>query len=436
MNSLFWPIAISMILQNSMGFIDAAILSFYDTFAVNSVSIASQIQSIFGPMYFGIASGIGIYTAQAVGAKDKVRLKQVFSIGILMSIAVGIISMLVSYFFNNEIISFYVDPSTDIGKMSLDYFNGTIISKPFLAFNLFFTFQFRTIQKPKIPLVTNSLSLILNSILNVLLIFGFGPIPSMGIMGAAIATNISVILLSVANVIVSLYLKAEFLGSYKLLKSIKFSFILEILQKVYPLMLVELLFGLSRVFYTKLYVQTGDVQFAIEQITSKLALITNSFVMATAFASGILMGEILGEGDPEKLEESQSQVMKFIRKKATFVLLVTTFVLPFGLLVFNVEREVLIYCIFLLFINGVYMFMRTYSSSLLSIIKSGGDTKFTIIADPAVSYLIGLPLSYIALKYFGADLYVLKMIWLVDIFGKFVITFWRYKTGIWKKKVV
>ena len=74
-----------------------------------------------------------------------------------------------------------------------------------LAFNFaFFVFQgiTRSIGRPSVPVYIVSVSVLLNFALNPLLIFGWGPIPGQGVMGAALTTLITQVLASVTGVVV------------------------------------------------------------------------------------------------------------------------------------------------------------------------------------------------------------------------------------------
>jgi hypothetical protein len=50
---------------------------------------------------------------------------------------------------------------------------------------------FRSVNEPRIPLIITSASVVLNTALGLMLVLGLGPIPSLGVAGAGLATLIS-----------------------------------------------------------------------------------------------------------------------------------------------------------------------------------------------------------------------------------------------------
>ncbi len=435
--AIFWPIAISIFLSNALGFIDSAMVANYSTVSLNAINIANQIRSIFGPMYFGILSGIAIFTAQAVGKRDKLAISQSFGFGLLFVLGLSIINFFAVLLFSNQIIGFFVDLNTQVGQEALTFLKVTLINTIFWPISMLFMYQFRSIKKPKIPLYINTAMLITNLVLNLVLIYGLGPIPELGILGAGLGTVLSVGIFIVIYLIIAIKIKADFLAHPKHMFGFTNGYITKVLKTILPLVVIELLFGASRVIYSKLYIELGIESYTLITVSTNITNLVNAGVIATASTAGIVMGEALGQG--RDLTPIKEALFKFMKKIALLMFIVISFILPFTMFLYKPNDIVIehfyAYVYTLMIINGIYMVIRVFSSTFISILKSGGDTKVVIFADPLMSYLIGIPLTALGLYVFNLGVISLKVIWLTEIIGKLVISYYLYKQNRWAKRL-
>ncbi len=435
--AIFWPIAISIFLSNALGFIDSAMVANYSTVSLNAINIANQIRSIFGPMYFGILSGIAIFTAQAVGKRDKLAISQSFGFGLLFVLGLSIINFFAVLLFSNQIIGFFVDLNTQVGQEALIFLKVTLINTIFWPISMLFMYQFRSIKKPKIPLYINTAMLITNLVLNLILIYGLGPIPELGIFGAGLGTVLSVGIFIVIYIIIAIKIKADFLAHPKQMFGFTNSYITKVFKTILPLVVIELLFGASRVIYSKLYIELGIESYTLITVSTNITNLVNAGVIATASTAGIVMGEALGQGSD--LAPIKEALFKFMKKIAFLMFIVISLILPFTMFLYKPNDIVIehfyAYVYTLMIINGIYMVIRVFSSTFISILKSGGDTKVVIFADPLMSYLIGIPLTALGLYVFDLGVISLKVIWLTEIIGKLVISYYLYKQNRWAKRL-
>lgn len=437
LHNIFWPIAISIFISNLVGFIDSAMVANYSTISMNAISIAEQIRSIFGPMYFGILSGIAIYTAQAVGKKDNLMIKQTFGFGLSLILVISSIHFLSILFGSEYIISFFVDSSSSVGQQALSYMRVTLINTIFWPISMLFMYQFRSVQMPRVPLVINTLMLLTNSLLNLLLIYGVGFFPELGVTGAGLATAISVIFYVFVYIAYGIKVKAPFFGKFKTIFSFDRQFAITIFKSTYPLIIIELLFGLSRVVYSKLYLMTGIENYTLVTVATNITNLVNAGIIACASTAGILIGEALGRGDDVK--PLLRELFKFMRFIACFLFLMIAIILPL-LIPFYAPNDIQIdnftlIVYILMLINGVYMVIRIFSSTFISILKSGGDTKVVILADPLSSFILGIPLTFIGIYFWDLPIIPLKILWLSEIVGKLLISYSLFKQGKWEKKL-
>ncbi len=438
--NIFWPIAISMFLQTVIALIDTLILSYYSIDAFTGVSVASQVTAIIGPMYFGVLSALSIYTSQSIGNNDSKRIRQIFGLGIIIMSIMSIVSVILMVTLNDQIIGFYAELNSVMGANALIYLNWTMPAKLFWPISMLFMFQFRAIKETKIPMYINSGMLVLNSVLSLILVYGIGFFPELGIIGVAVATDLSIIGVVIVYIYVCFKKKIIFFNNFADLIDFDYPLLKKILIKAAPLVLVEFLFGFARTLYIKMYIDYSPIIFALDKLATSIVFTINGLVMGTAASVGVVFGEALGKDSEETLEKNRKMSFSFIKKMTALILIISICILPLFILLFQVEDLksinnyfLIMYC--LIIINGIYMSIRIWSSSFVSILRSGGDTNFIILADPISSYLVGLPLTFIAIYFLDVNFLIIKSLWITEVVGKLLISYYRYKQKKWMRKV-
>lgn len=144
---------------------------------INTISLLTKVAS-------------EIKVGQSIGARKYQRAFRFASTTTTLSLIMGILLMLMMYFFSEQIISFF-ELSEDITEHASTYLKIVSISIPciFLLNNL--SGVYNGAGKSNIPFKYNSSGLVINMILDPILIFGVGFIPSLGMFGAAWGTVIA-----------------------------------------------------------------------------------------------------------------------------------------------------------------------------------------------------------------------------------------------------
>ncbi len=431
---LFWPIAMTMMLTSILGFIDSAMMSHYDTYGVSAINFATQFQIIFGPMFFGITTGINIFTVQYFQRGDHKHLVNLFKIALLLMLPIALIYFICVMLFPEQIISFFIDPTSHTGIMAIEYFKIIALNIFMMPINLLFTYQFRAIKRPKITLVVSTLQSLCNIVLNYLLIFGNFGFPEMGIQGAAIATVISRYAFTLIYFVIGYYIKAPFTVGLLSKIEIERELLTTVLQKVWPLVLVEFGFGLARVIYTKLYSFVPIDQYNAMQISNLISFMINAFVIATASSAAIIVGSELAKDQDQDLENTMKNIWTFMFIASIVILVLSSLVLPLAIPLFNTNnQDILVHK--LLIANAIYMAVRVFSSGIIAILKSGGDTKLILLIDAGMSYFVGIPITFITLLVFNDNILALKIALISEVIAKLITGLLRMRKNIWQQKL-
>ncbi|MGL5021257.1 MAG: MATE family efflux transporter [Mycoplasmatales bacterium] len=433
--NLFWPIAMAILLSTLLSFIDSVMISNYNVVGVSAVNIAGQFNFLLGPIFFGILTGINIFTVQYYARDEKKNLKKLVGIALTFMIPLMILSFVFITIFDTQIISIFTDPAGEVGLLALSYMAAFKYNLIFMPLDMLFLYQYRAIKKPRIPLIMSILQVISNIILNYIFIFGNFGSPELGIFGAGLATAMTRFIFIIVNLVYAHIIRAPFIGSIKETFSYDRGLLKVVFLATYPLVIVEFGFAFARILVTKIYVMTGIIEFTAYNIAKVTAFLANALVIATANISSILVGSALSRQQKDEVDIILKSLFKFMGICAISLILISTFVLPLFTPFFGVGDEYYSMVRWILVANGIYMALRVYVSSLIAILKSGADNNFVIFMDAGISYLFGIPLLLIGFYVFDAGIIALNFLLCFEMVLKIFVGMYRYRQNKWRVKL-
>lgn len=250
------PMVLSMISIALYGIIDSMFISKISEYTLEIISISFPIQSIITAIGLGTGIGVNSILAQTLGKKDHSRAKLIIQSGFLITFISWILIVLVFSCFSKYFYSFFSD-SQEIQNQGSIYLTIIVMLSIGTLFQLLFEKVLEAYGKTKSSLAVQFSGAVINLILDPLLIFGFGVIPSMGIKGAAIAT----VLGQCSGMVVGLFiLLKEDLIKLKEIFTIKFdkTILLDIYKVGFPAILLESVTSLITLILNKLLVNISE----------------------------------------------------------------------------------------------------------------------------------------------------------------------------------
>lgn len=185
------PLLIGNVFQNLYNAIDSFWVGHYvGKEALGAVSLVFPIMFFLISVVFGVVGGSTIMIAQYYGAKDTVNLQKTFNTSFIFTLTASLVVSLVGIYSNRFLLQLMNAPA-DILPLAQQFltisFAGLIFAFGYNLLNAVLRGMGDTIN----PLKFLIISTIINIILDPPLIIGWGPIPALGIRGAAWATVIS-----------------------------------------------------------------------------------------------------------------------------------------------------------------------------------------------------------------------------------------------------
>jgi putative MATE family efflux protein len=181
------PIVLASMLQTAYQITDTWWVGRLSAEAVAAVSLAFPIHFVMVAIGGGLAIAGSVLIAQYKGRGDERAMNHVTAQTLIMVLAASIVLSTIGYIFSEPLMRF-MGAEPNVLPDAVRFMQITFIG--FIFVFGFFVYQslMRGLGVVQIPMLIVLLTVLLNFALDPLFIFGWGPIPAMGVAGAAMAT--------------------------------------------------------------------------------------------------------------------------------------------------------------------------------------------------------------------------------------------------------
>jgi putative MATE family efflux protein len=204
------PILFGNMLQSLNGSVNAIwVGKFLGEAALAAAGNCNVVMFLLFGVIFGFSMASTVMIAQCIGAKNIPEAKRVVGTSAVFFLGVSLITSVLGVTLVHGLLDLMHTPP-DVMPLALAYMRIIFLALPFMSGLFFLMAALRGAGDSRTPFIYLVVSVILDIGLNPLLIFGWGPIPRLGIAGAATATLIAQAL-SCAGLIAHLYRTKHFL---------------------------------------------------------------------------------------------------------------------------------------------------------------------------------------------------------------------------------
>ena len=430
------PIILQNLMQSTVNMLDTLMVGQLGSVEIASVGLGNQIYMLLNMVLFGISSGGAIFIAQFWGKKENSGIWKMEGVMFSFSIVIALIFTFASVFFPKFLIGLY-SKDFHVIEIGARYLRIVAFSFPFFAMSFAFSMALRSTEHVKLPMVATMISLVLNAILNYLLIFGIGFFPSLGIVGAAIATCISRIVECFILFIVAYSKKYEVASSVKNLFSFTLFEVRKFIKIAFPVIVNEAIWGLGTSMHSLIMGRTSTEAISAFNITGTISQITWVFFIGVGNAAGIIIGKKIGEGNETEARKYANNLSWFMPVMAIFIGLLLIPISKFLPFMFNVEANILVQAKMMLMILMCCYPLNAFNMCwVVGICRAGGDTVFAAIIDVCFMWIIAIPLAACVAYFTNVQPYIIYICLLSEQIFKAIVGFYRIKSGKWLHNVV
>jgi len=289
---LAWPAMGSMLLLNVFQLIDAFWVGRLGTEALGGLSAATFF--VWSLHSIGMLAGTGVnaVVARRVGERQAADAGFAAAHGLGLAVALGLATAAVVLPLEAILIGL-LDLGPGVERSALAYLTPVLCGMPIITVTYAMEAIFRGSGDTRTPMWVLGGTLVLNGLLDPLLIFGAGPVPELGIAGAAWATVIA----HGIGVLVGLRLLAR--REVRPRRSpIRPALIATLIRVGLPIGLTNLLFCAIYIVLTPIISDFGDAAVAAIGVGHRIEGLAYFPCVGFSTAAATLVGQYLGAGQP------------------------------------------------------------------------------------------------------------------------------------------
>lgn len=404
--------------------------------AVAAVAASLPIIMLLPAFLIGLGMATNVLIAQAFGRKDKAMLRKILSNSFFSSILFCLLISVVALIFRHELIELVQAP-VEIRDMALSYLTIMIAS---LVFHFFINWM-NGMLRGLGDATTVVKILIMLAVFNVtfvpLCIRGFGPLPPMGVAGAAWGTALA----AVASGIIGYVYLLRF-NPYINMRNWDYSLDWQIIREVFvigvPASLQMIVVSLAAVIIISLVNCYGTAVTAAFGIGMQVDMLATIPFISIGMAATTIAGQNLGARNLDRVFQTMRISIYFglaIALVCSLVLLIFPEQIGSVFLKESTEKARV-----LAIVRDYYQWMAfifpcfAVIFAIQGVLRSAGDTIALLVLSFIAMFIIRIPLAYFLA---GPGGFRQDGIWMAMLASSTLAVFlnWLYyKKGPWKKK--
>ena len=430
--TLSWPIFIEVFLQLLVGNIDQLMMSHYSPQAVAAVANANQILNIFIMLIVVMSTATTILIAQYLGARNQSKLSEVCTVSLVLNFVFSSVAAVFFITCHEWIFTWLGIPPETMGDTSL-YTTIVAAGLPIQAMYYALVAVFRGHSLTRITMYVALVMNIIHVGTNYILIFGHGPIPSLGVLGVSISTWLS----KVIGLLIIVYLFKTLLHlkvSTSYLRPFPWHTVKFLLHISVPSGGETLSYQLSQTTIMKMVNILGLAVINTKVYVSVIAMLCYVYTIAIANASQVIVGFLMGA-------KRQNEVSNRVWKSMSLAIVISVGLAIFFyitsdtvLSVFTTDPEILSLAHNVLLVEIFLELGRAINIVMVGCLQAAGDIRTPMLVGIFGMWLCAVPLSYLFGIYWGWGLVGIWIAMAIDEILRGVLFIYRWYSGKWKEK--
>ncbi|MFT5299855.1 MAG: MATE family multidrug resistance protein [Mariniblastus sp.] len=392
------PLVASTISHTLMQFCDRLFMTWYSNEALAAALPAGIVSWTMSSLPFGIASYGTTFVAQYFGAEKRHQIGAIVWQAIWLGLAAIPIYFLIGLL--GERMFLMLGHSPSLANLEGEYFLALSLGTGAMILDAGISAFFVGRGKTMVVMVVNIAAAILNVVLDYIFIFGWGPIPEMGLWGAGIATSLATWFKVVVFAILFFQTRYAEFGTRT---DYRFDWQLtkRFLSFGVPNGIQYLIEGMAITCFVVIIAKVSETAAAASSVVFSINMLVLYPVFGIGIACSTLVGQKIGERDPAMAQRATWNTLWIaMLYSCPFVLayfLVPELFLSAHQIEGNNFEEIKSLTIAFLQFVAIYSLFDTVQIVFVSAIKGAGDTKFVVLATFVTSAL------FLTVGFYGAS---------------------------------
>ncbi len=426
---LAFPMMISFLSHTLMSVADTYIIGRVGTTEQAAVGLGGFLTWAVISLFAGTMTAVTTFVAQSYGAGRVRELRKWVVAGFLLIVPFSL-TIAAVYPFLDDLIS-VVGTAAEVQPLSVTYIRILLLGAPLIMMQFNLTSFLRGLGDTVTPMVVTIIANVINILLDIILIFGYGPIPAMGVAGAAVASVTAGVLGTLIYFRIYFGKKNHELYDTRTFSGLHWEELVSFVRIGLPIggawFIENLAWNVMVVYISTL----SAVTLAAHTIVFQLISFSFMPTIALSVSASTLVGQYLGAQRPDLAKRSA---------KLTIIwgmVLMGTVGLIFALLrgrliaLFNDDPAVVATGGGILLIAAAFQIFDAMGLTIDGVLRGAGDTRFPLLARLTIGWALFVPGVFVLGDWVGWGVYGAWAASLLFVVVLGVVMFRRYQKGRW-----
>jgi putative MATE family efflux protein len=414
------PMIYGMVLLMTFNLVDTFFVGLLGTQPLAAISFTFPITFTVISLTIGLGIGTSAVIAKALGRGSDESAKNSGTAAIYLAAIIVAILSLAGFYFIDEMF-LLLGASEVLLPLIHEYMDIWFIGSICLIGPMIGNAILRASGDTKTPSIIMGSAGLINAVLDPIFIFGLGPIPSMGIKGAAIATLISWIF-GLLLVLYIIGVKRQLIHTKLLPLKTFIASSKGILHIGLPAAGANMLTPLAAAVLTAIVANYGESAVAAFGVGSRIESIACLVVLAMSMTLPPFISQNFGAGNMHRVEKSYKVSIKFVLIWQLLIYFLLVLIAPFIADIFSKEQAVADIII-------LFMWILPLGYGLQGVIILT-NSSFNALHKPMVALMLSavrLFICYVPLAYFGSVYYGLEGFFIGGFLGNLIMAMISYR---------
>ena len=409
------PIMVQSGITGFVSMLDNLMIGTLGTEAMTGVSITNQLIMIFNLVIFGAGSAGSIFVSQYYGARDNEGIRYTFRIKAYMNIAITAITAVLLILFGDAAISAFLTSDGGEGDIALtfeygrEYLNIVLFGLFPFAISQVYSTTLRETEDTRVPMYSGFIALAVNTVLNLVLIYGLAGFPALGVKGAAIATVIARISEMLYLIVITHTRRAKYIfirGVYSSVR-VPLRLVKDVLIKGSPLLINELIWSLSMTAKNLCLSKSGIDAVAAVNIQSTLYNVLSVVYCALAASIAIIVGGMLGADEIDEAKRASKRLLVFSTLAGAVMGALQLGAAPLFPLLYNTGEGVRTLATYMMAFSAISAPTGALAIAAMYTVRAGGRTVEVLLFDCVHTLFITAGSAFVFTFIFPVEIYSL-----------------------------
>ena len=433
--SLSWPMLINRGLTTLRPIVDTIVVGRLGPASLAGVGVGAMVVMFMQSMMWGLVVGLRAMVARLIGGRDKEAANHAAQQGYVISIVLAIVLAAIGSTFAREML-LLLGVETDVAMLTVPYIRILFVTAVLMLIRYTNEAIMEAAGDTMTPMKITALATVLHVTFCPFLVYGWWIFPRLEITGAAWAGVIA------QGVAASLGLWVLLTGRSRLrlvFRSFKLdlNMIWRILKIGIPASMTTTQRSFARLIMMRFIAGFGTLALAAHTLLTRIIdNFTYTPIMAWGMGAGVLAGQNLGAGQPDRAQRTAWLAVAVCSALALLVSIIIWFWAEGITRIFTPEAEVIDIAAAFLRIEIVSLLVISLAVVLSQCLNGVGDTLPVMLANLVTMWGMVVPLAYFLPQVGNLGVYGVRWAMVTGVVCRTVFYSIYFLRGRWKRKKV